>query len=95
MTSVVQCTPNSIRENATAATATAANTHVSIRYARRWDGADHHKSQGGEHQNGDGGVTRRPRPTVRRDEPQIPRWAFTPDYVFGQRYAAVLPSPKR
>jgi len=31
MTSVVQCTPNSTRENATAATANAARTHASAR----------------------------------------------------------------
>jgi hypothetical protein len=30
MTSVVQCTPNSTRENATAATANAASTHASL-----------------------------------------------------------------
>ena len=61
--------------------------------ARSWSDSHHYKGQGGEHQEGNSSVTRRPRPAVRRDEPEILRWAVTLDYVFGQRHATVLPRP--
>jgi len=61
---------------------------------RAWADDRHDESQGRVDHHGDGGVTRRPRPSVRRDEPEILRWTGTLNEVLGQRHAASFPCPR-
>ena len=60
---------------------------------RPWGGGHHQEGRGREDQECDGGVTRGPGPTVRRDEPEILRWTDTLHDVLGQRHAAGLSNP--